>query len=70
MASVSNRITITVTPARYTETIQLRATGRYGKTSLVIPIHRGAPQGLTPAPDPKTYWAAILAAAQQAVQGL
>lgn len=70
MAPLSNKITITVTPARYTETIQVQAAGRYGKTSLRVPVTRKGPVGLTPAPDAVTYWTAILAAAQDALKGL
>lgn len=70
MPSMPNKITITVNPARYTETVTLRAAGRYGKTSLVIPVHREGSRALTPAPDAKTYWAAILATAQEIVQAL
>jgi|KBSMisStandDraft_5_1062788.scaffolds.fasta_scaffold290580_3 hypothetical protein len=70
MALLSNRIVITVTPARYTETVELRAVGRHGKTSLRVPNTRRGPVPLTAAPDAKTYWTAILAAAQEALQGL
>jgi len=70
MASLTNRIVITVTPARYTETIQLRAVGRHGKTSLSVPSTRRGPVPLTGAPDAKTYWTAILAAAQEALAAL
>lgn len=70
MASESNRIIITVRPSRYTQTIQMRAAGRYGKTSLRVPVHQQGPQPLTPAPDAKAYWTAILAAAQDALKDL
>ena len=70
MPSMPNKITITVNPARYTETITFRAAGRYGKTSLAIPVHREGSRALTPATDAKTYWSAVLAAVQEIVQGL
>lgn len=70
MAPLTNKITITVLPARYTETVTVQATGRYGKTSLRIPITRRGNLPLTAAPDAATYWTAILAAAQDALKGL
>lgn len=70
MASRSNKITIHVKPARRSQTMSIRATGRFGATSLTIPPTYSAPQTLSSATDAKTYWNAVLVLAQAMVLSL
>ena len=70
MATRSNKLTIHVTPARHTQTMSLRATGRAGTVSLSIPPTYLSGQALSPTGDRKAYWNAVLVLAQAAVLSL
>lgn len=67
MATRSNKLTIHVTPARHTQTMSIRASGRFGNVSLSIPPTYQAGQALSSATDHKTYWNAVLVLAQAMV---
>lgn len=70
MASRSNKFTVHVKPTRRSQTMSIRATGRFGTTSLTIPPTFSGPQTLSSAPDAKTYWNAVLVLAQAMVLSL
>lgn len=67
MATRANKITIHVRPNRNTQTMSIKASGRKGHVSLIIPPHYYQGQALSPATDAKTYWNAVLVLAQAAV---
>ena len=70
MATRANKITIRVIPSRRQETISFRASGRFGKTSLVIApqYHQGVT--LSPTTDEKAYWNDVLVKVQAYVLSL
>jgi hypothetical protein len=70
MASRSNKFTIHVKPARHSQTMSIRGTGRAGKTSYSIPPTYATAQALTVGTDEKAYWSAILTLAQAMVLSL
>lgn len=67
MATRANKFTVHVTPSRHQQTMSIRASGRAGKVSLIIPPTYAAGQTLSTASDPKTYWNAVLVLAQAMV---
>jgi hypothetical protein len=67
MATRANKFTVHVTPSRHQQTMSIRASGRFGKTSLIIPPTYQANQVLSSATDAKTYWNAVLVLAQAMV---
>jgi hypothetical protein len=67
MATRANKITIRVTPARHTQTITLRASGRAGQVSLSIPPLYDQGAALSPGTSAQAYWNAVLIAAQAMV---
>ncbi len=70
MATRANKITIHVTPSRHQQTMSIRASGRFGKTSLIIPPTYATGQALSSAVDEKTYWNQVLVLAQAIVLSL
>lgn len=60
MTSRANKLTIRVTPNRRQETISYRASGRFGKTSLIIPPQYHTGVTLSPTSDEKAYWNDVL----------
>lgn len=70
MSVRANKITIRVTPARYQQSMQISATGNFGSTSLSVAPFYEQGQALSPATDAKTYWTAVLVAAQAMVATL
>lgn len=70
MASRSNKFTVHVKPTRRHQTMSIRATGRFGKTSLTIPPTYQMNQVLSDATSAKTYWNAVLVLAQAMVLSL
>ena len=60
MTSRANKLTIRVTPNRRQETISFRASGRFGKTSLIIPPQYHTGVTLSPTSDEKAYWNDVL----------
>lgn len=70
MARRANKITIRVTPSRYQQNMVISATGRYGKTSLTIPLHYTQGQTQSPTTDNKAYWNDVLVKAQAIVLSL
>lgn len=70
MATRANKITIHVTPSRHQQTMSIRASGRFGKTSLIIPPTYATGQALADATSQKTYWNAVLVLAQAIVLSL
>lgn len=67
MATRSNKFTVHVTPSRHQQVMSIRASGRVGKVSMIIPPTYSAPQALSSATDAKTYWNAVLVLAQAMV---
>lgn len=67
MASRANKFTIRVVPSRRAQVMSLRATGRFGKTSLTIPLTYAQGQTLSPSADAKAYWTDVLVKAQAIV---
>jgi hypothetical protein len=70
MTTRANKITIRVVPSRRSQTMSIRASGRFGKTSLVIPPTYRQGQALSPTTDEKAYWNAVLVLAQSIVLSL
>lgn len=70
MAARSNKFTVHVTPSRHQQTMVIRASGHFGKTSLVIAPTQQTGQALSSATDAKTYWNAVLVLAQAMVLSL
>lgn len=70
MATRANKITIRVTPNRRQETISFRASGRFGKTSLIIPPQYHTGLTLSPTSDEKAYWNDVLVKVQAYVLSL
>lgn len=70
MASRANKITIRVTPNRRLESITFRASGRFGKTSLIIPPQYHTGVTLSPTTDNKAYWNDVLVKVQAYVLSL
>ena len=70
MTTRSNKLTIRVTPNRRQETISYRASGRFGKTSLIIPPQYHTGITLSPTSDAKAYWNDVLVKVQAYVLSL
>jgi hypothetical protein len=67
MATRSNKITIHVKPARHQQSMSIRASGRFGHQSLIIPPIYVSGQALSPTTSPEAYWNAVLVLAQAVV---
>jgi len=67
MATRGTKITIRVEPQTRQQTMVIRATGRFGKTSLTIPPTYTKGQTLSPTTDEKAYWNDVLVKAQAIV---
>lgn len=50
--------------------MNIRASGRFGKTSLIIPPQYATGQVLAPSTDAKAYWNSVLITAQAIVLSL
>lgn len=70
MATRANKLTIRVVPAKTQETISFRASGRFGKTSLIINPQYHTGVTLSPATDEKAYWNDVLVKVQAYVLSL
>ena len=70
MAERANKITIRVTPNRRQQKMVIRASGRFGKTSLIIPPNYTLGQTISPTTDEKAYWNDVLVKAQAIVLSL
>lgn len=70
MTARANKLTIRVTPSRRQETISFRASGRFGKTSLIIVPQYHTGVALSPTTDEKAYWNDVLVKVQAYVLSL
>lgn len=70
MAPRANKITIRVLPNRRQQTMSIRASGRFGKTSLIIgPVYTSG-QTLSPTASEVLYWNDALIKAQAIILSL